>query len=106
MKKRAENAEMLAESLKKENAAYAYDLRMVETANSWAVRKWQKETGRKDVIPAGMEMVAWLLFERMRLLYAIENIRDLTLAGNTMDEEEIVYGVFKAAIREMVAPNE
>lgn len=67
LKKRAENSEMLAEHLKRENAVQRHDLEMVEESNKWGIREWQAATGNTDVIPSGMTMVAWLLLERERL---------------------------------------
>lgn len=89
LRRRLENAELLIENLKDENAGWKRDFEMFDKAQNKASILWREAHPLRDIWPSTGALTEWLIDEIYRLRGLIDNTTDKQPDGNG-DVEEVV----------------
>lgn len=89
LRRRLENADILIEHLKDENAGWKRDFEMFDKAQNKASILWREAHPLRDIWPSTGALTEWLMDEIYRLRGLIDNITDKQPEGDG-DREEVV----------------
>jgi hypothetical protein len=90
LRRRLENADILIEHLKDENAGWKRDFEMFDKAQNKASIMWREAHPLRDIWPSTGALTEWLMDEIYRLRGLIDNTTDKQPEGDGDGEEVVI----------------